>query len=80
MSSERFLELVQGHWQIENRLHLIKDRHWTSRPGLAKVFASLTNAAISVLRLMPRAEKIARETAQKIQWNPKNSLKVLGLK
>lgn len=25
---ERFLELVQGHWQIENRLHLIKDRWW----------------------------------------------------
>jgi hypothetical protein len=51
---------VRGHWQVENCLHFIKDRwwdedrHYTKRPGLAEVFASLTNAALSVLRLIHR--------------------------
>ena len=80
------LRLIRGHWQVENCLHFVKDRwwdedrHWTSRPGLAKVLASLTNAAISVLRLLPCTEKILRAKAQKIQWNPKKTLKILGLK
>ena len=28
VSPKRFLELVQGDWQVENRLPLIKDRWW----------------------------------------------------
>jgi len=49
---------IRGHWQVENCLHFIKDRwwdedrHYTKRPGLAESFASLTNAALSVLRLI----------------------------
>jgi len=49
VSSERFLELVRGHWQIENRLHLIKDRWWDDdrhvlfRPGLGEVWSALTD-------------------------------------
>jgi hypothetical protein len=42
--------------------------------------ASLTNAAILVVRLLPGAEKILRAKAQNIQWNPKNAFNVLGLK
>jgi predicted transposase YbfD/YdcC len=86
VSPQKLLRLIRGHWQIENSLHFIKDRwwdedrHWTSRPGLARVFASLTNAAVSVVRLLPGAEKILRAKAQNIQWNPKNAIKILGLK
>jgi predicted transposase YbfD/YdcC len=86
VSPQKLYRLIRGHWQVENCLHFIKDRwwdedrHWTSRPGLAKVFASLTNAAISVLRLLPSSEKILRAKAQKIQWNPKKVIKTLGLK
>ena len=49
---------VRDHWQVENCLHFVKDRwwdedrHYTKRPGLAEAFASLTNAALSVLRLI----------------------------
>jgi predicted transposase YbfD/YdcC len=86
VSPQKLLRLIRGHWQVENSLHFIKDRwwdedrHWTSRPRLARVFASLANAAISVLRLLPGAEKILRAKAQNIQWNPKNAFNVLGLK
>jgi predicted transposase YbfD/YdcC len=86
VSPQKLLRLIRGHWQVENRLHFVKDRwwdedrHWTSRPGLAPVFASLTNAAISVLRLFPGKEKILRAKAEKIQWNPNNALKTIGLK
>jgi predicted transposase YbfD/YdcC len=86
VSPQKLLRLIRGHWQIENSLHFIRDRwwdedrHWTSRPGLARVFVSLTNAAVSVVRLLPGAEKILRAKAQNIQWNPKNALKILGLK
>jgi predicted transposase YbfD/YdcC len=88
VSPQKLSRLIRGHWQIENCLHFIKDRwgdedrHWTSRPGLAKVFASLTNAAMSVLRLFPETEKSKNQRARalKIQGNPKNALKILGLK
>jgi len=86
VSPEKLLSLIRGHWQIENSLHFVKDRwwdedrHWTSRPGLAEVFASLTNAAISVLRLFPGSETILRAKAEKVQWNPGSALKALGLK
>jgi predicted transposase YbfD/YdcC len=90
VSPKKLLRLIRGHWQVENCLHFIKDRwwdedrHWTSRPGLAAVFASLTNAAISVLRLFPgetkEQERILRAKAEQVQWNPKNVLNTLGFK
>ena len=84
ISAMGLLRLIRGHWQIENCLHFVKDRwwdedrHWTSRPGLAEVFASLTNAAISVLRLLPDQEPILRAKTEKIQWNPEPTIKKLG--
>ena len=70
---------IRGHWQVENCLHFIKDRwwdedrHYTKRPGPAESFASLTNAALSVLRLIhPRA------TAESVQRHPLSVLHRLG--
>jgi len=85
ISAMGLLRLIRGHWQIENCLHFVKDRwwdedrHWTSRPGLAAVFASLTNAAISVLRLLPDPEPILRAKTEKIQWNPTAICELRGL-
>lgn len=75
---------VRGHWQIENCLHFVKDRwwdedrHYTKRPGLAEVFATLTNAALSLLRLIHPPIKPLRATAELIQWRPKTILDQLG--
>jgi len=51
VSAERFLEWVCGHWQVESRLHLIKDRWWDEdkhalfRPGLGEIGSALTDLA-----------------------------------
>ena len=55
VSAERFLELPCGHWQVENRLHLVKDRwreedkHALFRPGLGEIGLALTDLALSLL-------------------------------
>jgi predicted transposase YbfD/YdcC len=75
---------IRGHWQVENCLHFVKDRwwdedrHYTKRPGLAEVFASLTNAALSVLRLIRAAGQPLRATAEATQWSPLRVLLSLG--
>jgi len=75
---------IRGHWQIENCLHFVKDRwwdedrHYTKRPGLAEVFASLTNAALSVLRLIRATGQHLRAAAEAIQWCPLRVLLRLG--
>ena len=75
---------IRGHWQVENCLHFIKDRwwdedrHYTKRPGLAECFASLTNAALSVLRLIHPLGRPLRATAEAVQWCPLPVLRCLG--
>jgi predicted transposase YbfD/YdcC len=75
---------VRDHWQVENCLHFVKDRwwdedrHYTKRPGLAEVFAALTNAALSVLRLIHEIGQPLRATAEAIQWCPVAALCRLG--
>ena len=84
VSAYDLLRLIRGHWQVENCLHFVKDRlwdedrHWTRRPGLGVVFAALTNAAVSVLRLLPGTEPILRARTEQIQWNPTTVLNRLG--
>jgi predicted transposase YbfD/YdcC len=75
---------VRDHWQVENCLHFVKDRwwdedrHYTKRPGLAEVFASLMNAALSVLRIIHQAAQPLRATAEAIHFNPLVALHRLG--
>lgn len=59
VSPERLMDLVRGHWSVENGLHFIKDRwwdedrQWSRRPGLAERLAMLRDAALTALRLIP---------------------------
>ena len=75
---------ARDHWQVENCLHFVKDRwwdedrHYTKRPGLAEAFASLTNAALAVLRLIHPPGSPLRATAETIQWRPTSILPSLG--
>jgi predicted transposase YbfD/YdcC len=81
---ERFLELVQGHWQIENRLHLIKDRWWDDdrhvlfRPGLGEIWSALTDLALSLLRVCGTQGKTMPRRAMQVAQKPLNYLKMLG--
>lgn len=75
---------IRDHWQVENCLHFVKDRwwdedrHYTKRPGLAEAFASLTNAALSVLRLIHPLGLPLRAAAESVQWRPLPALYRLG--
>src|SRR5947209_17820161 len=59
VSPARLMELVRGHWSVENGLHFIKDRWWEEdrqwcvRPGLAERLATLRDSALAALRLIP---------------------------
>jgi len=69
VSAERFLVLVCGHWQVESRLHLMKDRWWDEdihvlfRPGLGEIWSSLTSLAVSLL-WWGREGKVPTETSK----------------
>jgi hypothetical protein len=58
-SPQRLLRLIRGHWCVENGLHLIKDRwwdedrQWSTRAGLAERLATLRDAALTALRVLP---------------------------
>ncbi len=59
VSPERLMELVRGHWSVENGLHFIKDRwrdedrQWSIRAGLAERLSMLRDSALTALRLVP---------------------------
>jgi predicted transposase YbfD/YdcC len=86
VSSEQLMRLVRGHWCIENSLHFIKDRwwdedrQWSIRPGLAERLASLRDAALTVLRLIPGLpEKLPiRARADHLGRRPGKVLKFIG--
>ncbi|MDR3108918.1 MAG: hypothetical protein LBU65_04415 [Planctomycetaceae bacterium] len=47
---------------------------------LQALTASLTNATISVLRLLPNPHDILRAVAENIQWSPSHLLNLLAFK
>ena len=58
-SPEQLMRWVRGHWCVENGLHFIKDRwwdedrQWSTRPGLAERLATLRDAALTALHVLP---------------------------
>ena len=72
----RLLDLVRGHWGIENRLHYIKDRWWDedrqycTRPGLGERLGVLRNAVLTVLGATaePGDGRPVRARADELGW------------
>ena len=58
LSARRFLGKVTGHWEIENSLHNVKDKHWnedkqfTCRVALGCIQAALRNLSLNLLRVV----------------------------
>ena len=83
-SADRLLQLIRGHWGIENGLHYVRDvtlgEDWSQvRTGSApQVMASVRNVVISILRLSG-ATNIA-SAIRKIGWQPNGALRMLGLR
>jgi predicted transposase YbfD/YdcC len=86
VSPERLMRLVRGHWSVENGLHFIKDRwwdedrQWSIRAGLAERLASLRDAAVTALRLIPGLSKNLpiRARADHLGRKPRKALRFIG--
>jgi hypothetical protein len=86
VSPRRLMELVRGHWSVENGLHFIKDRwwdedrQWSIRPGLAERLAMLRDSALTALRVLPGvAEDMPmRARADHLGRKIRKALKLIG--
>lgn len=58
LSAKRFLAKITGHWEVENSLHNVKDKHWnedkqfTCRVSLGCLQAALRNLSLNLLRVV----------------------------
>jgi hypothetical protein len=88
VTADALLELVRGHWQIENGLHFIKDRwwdedrHYSSQPRVAEGFAVLLNAVVTVLRASaaPGDGEPLRARADALGWQIDQALELITQK
>ena len=77
-------KFVRDHWQVETSLHCVKDRwweedrHYLERPNLGSVWIALTNAALSVLRLLQVPGEPLTQTAENFHYSPRKALHILG--
>jgi hypothetical protein len=80
----RLLALNRGHWEIENRLHWVRDvtfaeDHSQIRTGSGpQVMATLRNLAISLLRLRRRARWLP-QALRDLAARPHLALAMVGL-
>lgn len=83
-SPQRLLTLNRGHWEIENRLHWVRDvtfaeDHSQVRTGSGpRMMATLRNLAISLVRLAHPAPWVA-ESLRDLAARPHLALAMLGL-
>ncbi|MQL51303.1 transposase [Desulfofundulus thermobenzoicus] len=81
--SKTLLELVRGHWTIETSLHWVrdvtfdKDRSQIRTGSAPRVFASIRNLAISLLRL--HGFKNIASGLRKLSWNAELALAMIGV-
>jgi len=84
VSASQFQDLILRHWEVENCLHLQKDReyeedkHVVKGNGWGKTWTVLTNIAVSLTRLMWQGERTLREIREQCHANPSKTAKILG--
>lgn len=83
-SPQRLLALNRGHWEIENRLHWVRDVAFAEdlsqvRTGTGpRMMATLRNLAISLIRLRRKASGIA-QALRDMAARPHLTLAMVGL-
>lgn len=81
--AEFLLKSIRGHWSIENCLHWVRDVTFDEdrsqiRTGSApRVFATIRNLAISLLRL--NGVKCIASALRRISWNSERALELIGI-
>ena len=82
VSPAEFQDSIQRHWEVENCLHLQKDRYFEEDKhvvhGWGDVWTVLTNMALSLTRLLWQGERTLREVAERCQADPTAVAERLG--
>jgi len=85
VTASQFQDLILRHWEVENCLHLQKDRfyredkHVLGRDSWGEAWTVLTNIALSLAQLLRRKERTLKELWERCHANPKKFAKKLGL-
>jgi predicted transposase YbfD/YdcC len=78
---EHLLRWIRRHWEIENRLHYVKDQTLREdacrvrKGNAAQVLAALRNVAVHLLESVPAASKAA--ATRRLQAHPLAALSLL---
>jgi len=80
-----FQDLILGHREVENCLHLQKDKYYgedehVSVSGWGATWTILTSMVVSLAYLLKRGEKTLREVHERISADPRPIAKRLGIK
>jgi len=84
VSAKEFQDLILRHWEVENCLHLQKDKEYGEdkhavRPdGWGKTWTVLTNMAVSLVNLLHQGERTLREVREKCCADPRPAATKLG--
>jgi len=84
VSASEFQEYILRHWEIENCLHLHKDKEYREdkhacRSSWGKSWTLLTNMAVSLIRLLRNGERTLREVHERCAAEPLAIGRTLGL-
>ena len=83
--ASQFQDYILGHWEVENCLHLQKDRyfgedkHWC-RPDWGAAWTVLTNMAVSLAQLLRQEERTLKEVRERYLIDPLHDARKFGWK
>jgi predicted transposase YbfD/YdcC len=86
VSAAQFQDYILGHWEVENCLHLAKDReyeedkHVVRRGGWGEAWTVLTNIAVSLVNLLRQKERTLRAVRERCNAYPASAARILGWK
>ncbi|NGX46365.1 MAG: hypothetical protein K940chlam2_01555 [Chlamydiae bacterium] len=83
----KFLQVIRGHWQVENSLHHVKDRSWfedklcSKLPEQGWILGKLRNQLLNALRVLTcrhawKEESMPKKTARLLS-QPRRTLALL---
>ena len=83
VTASEFQEHILGHWEVENCLHLQKDRYFDEDKHVVlrdwgEVWTVLTNMALSLGQLLGQGERTLKEVRERCYIDPVPTAKKLG--
>jgi hypothetical protein len=85
VSASEFQSYILGHWEVENCLHLQKDRYYGEEKHVVLrdwdcAWTVLTNMALSLRGLLWRGERTLKEVRERWYIDPVPTARKLGWK